>query len=352
MKFIKPLASLRFFAILAIFLFHLYPQIFSKGYIGVNFFFMLSGFLLSLRYLERFKKPGLFSLRKFFATRIVRIYPLHLFTLFISLPISGDNSALGIIAARFLSNLLLVQSFIPKWDYFFSYNWVSWFLSDFLFCIVMFPLLMFVLSKLRMMSKNKSLALILIIWLLAMIMARLGFWGGNVYWFYYISPFMRLADFAIGMLLGIFFLSQGTKSEKPKVSKDTFWEITSIGFLALLAYLSPATPNAYTWSLFFAPGVALIIYTFAQSKGLLSQIISADIWVKLGSLSFAFFLIHQLVIRYLLLAFAGLSLLIFATMAFTISLGSSYLYQKYLEVWTKERLMKIIQKHYLSLNNI
>lgn len=331
MKIIKPLTSLRFFAILAIFLYHMDPSRFSKGYIGVTFFFLLSGFLLSYRYFDGFQKPKLFSPGKFFAKRISRIYPLHVITLLTSIPLSFDNSALGITAARFLSNLFLVQSFIPKWDYFFTYNWVSWFLSDFMFCILMFPLFMFAFAKLRVSGKAKSLSVMLLIWLSAIFMISLGFQKDNVYWFYYISPYMRLVDFILGMLLGVVFLGKVRDKKNLNTMRCTYREIASIGFLMLLIYLSPGTPTAFSWSLFFAPGLVFVIYTFAKSEGIFSRILENNILIKLGELSFAFFLIHQLVIRYLLLIFSNLNPTIFASFAFILSLGLSYFYQKYLE---------------------
>lgn len=77
--------SLRFLSFLLVFLFHSpVPEnsilyFFSKeGGIGVAFFFVLSGFLITyILILEKMNNQGKFSLKKFFKRRVLRIWPLY-----------------------------------------------------------------------------------------------------------------------------------------------------------------------------------------------------------------------------------------------------------------------------------
>ncbi len=88
MEQLKPLTSLRFFAALWVVLFTYVHELnmpvtlglFQKGYLGVDLFFILSGFILSYVYLEKFGE-GRFEYGKFVTLRLARIYPLHLATL-------------------------------------------------------------------------------------------------------------------------------------------------------------------------------------------------------------------------------------------------------------------------------
>ncbi len=82
------LTALRFFAAMWVVLYHFWdnlgtpmPDAVAKGYLGVELFFVLSGFILCHVYLERFK-DGDFSYREFLWARLARIYPLHIAIIF------------------------------------------------------------------------------------------------------------------------------------------------------------------------------------------------------------------------------------------------------------------------------
>jgi peptidoglycan/LPS O-acetylase OafA/YrhL len=86
---IKPLTALRFFAAMWVVLYHYWPNLqgaaampalVGKGYLGVELFFTLSGFILCHVYLESFGE-GRFRYGAFLWNRLARVYPLHLATL-------------------------------------------------------------------------------------------------------------------------------------------------------------------------------------------------------------------------------------------------------------------------------
>lgn len=83
MQKIEGLNSLRFFAFFAIFLFHSAP-IFKYGYLGVDFFFVLSSFLLTYLALTENKETNRFSRKNFFMRRVLRIFPLYYLIVFLS----------------------------------------------------------------------------------------------------------------------------------------------------------------------------------------------------------------------------------------------------------------------------
>jgi peptidoglycan/LPS O-acetylase OafA/YrhL len=85
---IRPLTALRFFAAFWVVLYSYWPKLagpdapmlVQKGYLGVELFFILSGFILCHVYLRGFRE-GRFGYGGFLWNRLARVYPLHLTTL-------------------------------------------------------------------------------------------------------------------------------------------------------------------------------------------------------------------------------------------------------------------------------
>lgn len=107
---LRSLTSFRFFAAYWVFLFHLrsridhestwFWDIVENGARGVDFFFILSGFVIFHVY-ERQIVSGRFSFRNYMVKRFARIYPLHLVMLlvFLALAIGGDHRIQGVLAS-------------------------------------------------------------------------------------------------------------------------------------------------------------------------------------------------------------------------------------------------------------
>ena len=99
---LRALTALRFFAAMWVVLYHFWPNLsadmptlVAKGYLGVELFFTLSGFILCHVYLDQVA-AGRFDFGAFLWARLARVYPLHLATL----------AAVGIMAvAAMMANL-------------------------------------------------------------------------------------------------------------------------------------------------------------------------------------------------------------------------------------------------------
>lgn len=152
MNRIDRLTSVRGFAALYVLLFHCKNTLpwftlgrlngfASKGYLAVDFFFVLSGFILSHVYLRGFEahrhRQG-----RFLALRLGRIYPAHLATLVLAilitrLPGFEQHRWLTYDLPSLLTNLLLVHS----WGFHgqLSWNYVSWSISAEWFAYLLFP---------------------------------------------------------------------------------------------------------------------------------------------------------------------------------------------------------------------
>ena len=113
------LDGLRFICIAAVLWHHspIKPQfaeydILGKGFLGVDFFFVLSGFLITTLLLREERKTGTFSIRKFYWRRILRIIPIYylVVTFVVAITILKGQTAEALEKAPyyylFLSNFL------------------------------------------------------------------------------------------------------------------------------------------------------------------------------------------------------------------------------------------------------
>jgi peptidoglycan/LPS O-acetylase OafA/YrhL len=158
---IKPLTALRFFAAFWVVMYHYWPNLsaaappamIGKGYLGVEAFFTLSGFILCHVYLQGFG-AGRFRYGDFLWNRLARVYPLHLATLVGVILMALAAGAAGIVVDHNLlawnalpANLLLVQAwgFAPVS----AFNHPSWSISAEWFAYLSFPVFAFAAWRLR-----------------------------------------------------------------------------------------------------------------------------------------------------------------------------------------------------------
>jgi peptidoglycan/LPS O-acetylase OafA/YrhL len=338
---IKPLTSLRFFFAMMVFVSHLqffskedlffhkiYDTVFYEGYLGVSFFFILSGFILSLNYKDRLLKKEAVA-KEFWIARFARIYPLYLLTLLIAVPLTLPGIKISLLPSllKFLCNLFLLQSFIPTTAFYYSFNAPSWSISCEMLFYLLFPFIVTI---------GRQRRAILSVIPVFLIPVGIHFFPENLlHRLFYINPVFRLVDFLIGIL--IFDLYQTTFLHKifKSALTATFIEILSITIFIIFFSLHRHIPQGYRYSCYYWIPMVLIILAFAYQKGYLSVALSGKLFVQLGEISFGFYLIHHLSVRYILALNATLHLInndyLLTCIIFTVSLIASYVSFKFFE---------------------
>lgn len=158
---LRPLTALRFMAALWVVFYTFWPNLdvgflpnlAAKGYLGVELFFVLSGFILSHVYLHAFAEKR-FSYRGFLWARIARVYPLHLFTLLgvmalglgaVAVGMSIDDSVLS--WKTLPAHLLMLHAWGLAGEA--GWNHPSWSISAEWFAYLAFPLFALAVWPLR-----------------------------------------------------------------------------------------------------------------------------------------------------------------------------------------------------------
>ena len=80
-RFIPHVQGLRAIAVLAVVLYHFWPARFSGGYVGVDIFFVISGFLITSHLMRELTATGTLRLGQFWARRARRLLPASLLVL-------------------------------------------------------------------------------------------------------------------------------------------------------------------------------------------------------------------------------------------------------------------------------
>jgi len=306
---IKTLQSLRLvFAIMI--LLHHFPYngegLFAAGGpLGVCFFIMLSGFAMSAGYGERILS-GNFDFGKYFIKRLIKLWPLHLLCLagIIAMTLPGCISSpeqIGILGI----NALMLQSWIPIKEVYFSGNAVSWCLCDLMFCYLTFPLLYRLIARLRL----RSLGIVGLL-AVAFYAAAIRFVPDDkVHAFIYISPIFRLLDFAIGIAAFRIYkrLNDGKAGMNLRNSSkfaQTCIELFIVALFVGSILIYPAIAERYSLSVMWWPVIFIAIITFplleACGGGYLSQLLQNRLLLKCSTASFTFYMIHHIVMTVVL----------------------------------------------------
>lgn len=340
---LESLTALRFFAALHVALFHALPllavvelpravvNVLSRGQMGVSFFFVLSGFVLALRYLARGET---LDNRAFFVARVARIYPVYLLGLVVAFPILAlpdvERSPRN-AAAHGVFVLGLLQSWVPRWAE--LWNAPAWSLSCEAFFYVTFPVLG---AWAWGASRRGAVGGIALLWAasLAAPVAVLA-WapGDDASWrVVKVFPMLRLPEFLLGVLAAKLHATRA----RP-VHRATPWLLLG-GLFALVAL--GGLPSDLVDVGLLAPLFAAIILAFAATP-----LGSAPWLVRFGEASYAFYLLHYATLGWLVRfvgapsSAAGALLLVVAYLALAValSLAAHALVERPARAWIQTR---------------
>lgn len=303
MRHIDSLTSLRFFAAFAVLLHHMQfmqtssdpdvralYSVFHEGLSGVQFFYILSGFIICYSFSAR-QREGRAAFSYFLYCRAARLFPLHWLTLAASIVMFHPWDGQAVYLIRLLANLSLLHAWSTDVFTYFSFNGVSWSISVEMFFYLSFCLLVGLPTRVLVFILTAIVAVVFIQLQTPQPDGTVGLW------LFYVNPVMRLADFLAGMIVYRAFVSHRWAIPAYAV---TAAEIASIAGIGLCVFLAPMVAGQLGLDLYYVPSMALAIFVFAHGTGSISRALSWPPLVLLGNASFALYMVHQMVIaRYL-----------------------------------------------------
>jgi peptidoglycan/LPS O-acetylase OafA/YrhL len=321
--------GLRAIAVISVILFHL--GYLSNGYLGVDIFFVISGYLITgIVYGEVAEKK--FSVLKFYERRIRRIIPLVLFTtltafilgLIFMLPDDLENLCQSVFASNLSANNILMK--ITSADYWAVKNdykplMHTWSLGVEEQFYLLYPFIFFFLKD----GKQKFI-LPLLMFLTLLSLASF-FTSNNVSSkFYFLQH--RFFELSIGGMCSIYF---GRRNPLIIFSKSHYVLLLLLFILVFLLYFNPIKGNdiQVLITTVLTAGILVLGGLHFENNSLYKALISNRLFVGIGKISFSLYMWHQIVFafsRYLLvdeitLSYAVVLSIIVAVLSITTYFG-------------------------------
>ena len=186
------------------------------GYLGVDLFFPLSGFVLAYTYADRMRSLSWSATRDFVRNRFARVWPVHVLTLNIDLAIAAVIGTLGVgagghrrTAEAYVENVAMVHTWFNDRP---SFNSPAWSISSEWFAYLLAPLLFVLVARLRRAGTALLLAGLSYAAML-LVFATMALPNGNLEHMFYVRI---MGEFVGGMLLCLAWLRGGARDGSPR----------------------------------------------------------------------------------------------------------------------------------------
>jgi peptidoglycan/LPS O-acetylase OafA/YrhL len=261
---------------------HPLEPLMAAGYLGVDVFFVLSGFVLAYNYSERLSRWRPREAASFVQNRIARVWPVHLVTLHADLLQAWVIGTLGVTAdghrrtfSAYLENLTMTHTW---WNDRPSFNAPAWSISAEWAAYLACPLLLLGLARLRRAGSAAALALAGY----AVMLTVFALWAlpnGNVA---HASMLRLAAEFCAGLL------ALRVYQRRPRLLGRLALPLTA-GVVVVVLTL-PDVHHGY-W---LAPALGLLVLCVALDVGPLARLLARPSFVFWGEASYCLYMTHVL----------------------------------------------------------
>jgi peptidoglycan/LPS O-acetylase OafA/YrhL len=300
LRYRAEIDGLRALAVVPVILFHMGFEIFSGGYVGVDVFFVISGFLITTIILREMG-DGTFSITSFYERRARRILPALFFVIIVSTvfsflilsPAQLQNYFDSVIAtSTYWSNIYFWQNL----NYFSGSADLqpllhTWSLSIEEQYYVIYPFFLLLCWRL---GKTSILVILVVVFIVSFGIAQ---WGSNNYPH---ANFYLLVTRGWELLVGAFVAFYLSKNSTVRETNLTAQIASLIGILLVMFsvfYFGRDTPFPSAYTLVPTIGTALIIL-FAIDGTLVNSLLRIRFLVIIGLASYSAYLWHQPILAF------------------------------------------------------
>jgi len=290
---LPALTGVRFLAAFYVVLFHGLPWLrlryalpaalqtfFGNGYLAVNLFFILSGFILAYTYDGQI--DGSTNRLHFWEARFARIYPVYFLSLVLAFWFER-----GLSFGTRTAVLLMVQAWNPRApELTGAWNYPAWTLSVEAFFYLCFPFLLSWMSR----KNGRTLFWMMGFLLVVCVVVHTPIQGlGDLDRSSLLTnivplPLLRIPEFLLGMVIGLKLL----RSEAAGQNTGTPLTVYVAVFSALLILSLPLG----VWVSLVTIPFAVLVYKLAMGDSVLAKLLSTRLMVLLGSASYAVYLLQ------------------------------------------------------------
>lgn len=291
MQYRREIDGLRAVAVLPVIFFHAGFPGFSGGYVGVDVFFVISGYLITSILLEDLR-GGVFNLLRFYERRIRRILPaLYLvmlaclpFAWMLMLPDPLENFGQSLVATTLSANNILLMLTSGYWDLSVDFKPLvhTWSLGVEEQFYLVFPVLLLLLWRLGRATAVVALA---IIGTMSFAAAEFGLLGVKEAGFYLLPT--RAWELLTGAGVAFWLSSYPRRPALPML------DMAGMAFIGLAVLLyDERTPFPGFYALLPIAGAAMIIL-FADPGTMVGRLLGNRILVGIGLTSYSAYMWHQ-----------------------------------------------------------
>ena len=290
MKYRAEIDGLRALAVVPVILFHAGFELFSGGFVGVDVFFVISGYLITTILIEDIESQR-FSLVNFYERRARRILPALFFVILVCIPFAWmwmlpyqmkDFSQSLVAVSLFASNILFWQ----ESGYFAAAAEEKPLLHTWSLAVeeqyyVLFPIFLILAWRF---GKNRVFWMIVVMASISLLLSEWG-WRNKASVNFYLAPFRAWELFA-GSIAAFIVQKQG-------VQKNNTLALLGLAAIVFsLFFYDETTPFPSVYALVPVLGVVLLVL-YANKDTFAAKLLSYKGLVGIGLISYSAYLWHQ-----------------------------------------------------------